>query len=69
MIQRIISGDHTFMKKTALPLIWKSGVKRVRVKEFLDNIMDIIFDATDEQFNKFDESIKKINGTYSIEKF
>tara|TARA_Y100000034_G_C6741001_1_gene328806 strand:+ start:376 stop:585 length:210 start_codon:yes stop_codon:yes gene_type:complete len=69
MKQRIISGNHTFMKKTALPLIWKTGVKKVRVKEFLDTVMDIIFDSTDEQFNKFDESIKKIDGEYSLEKF
>jgi len=69
MKKRIITGDHEFMKKKALPRIWRAGVKKVRVKEHMNIIMDILFDATDEQFNKFDKSIKRIGGEYSIVKF
>jgi len=69
MKQRIITGEYEFMKKKALPRIWKSGVKKVRVKEHAKLIMDIIFEPTDEQFNKFDKSIKRIDGEYSIVKF
>ena len=69
MKKRIITGDHEFMKKKALPRIWRAGVKKVRVKEYINVIMDIIFYATDEQFNKFDKSIKRIGGEYSIVKF
>jgi|TARA_Y100000310_G_C19949599_1_gene476219 hypothetical protein len=69
MIKRIITGDYEFMKKKALPRIWRTGVKKVRVKQYMHTIMDIHFDATDEQFTKFDKSIKRIDGKYSIEKF
>ena len=69
MKQRIISGDYEFIKKKALPRIWRSGVKKVRVKEHMNIIMDVHFDATDEQFNKFDKAIKRIDGKYTLEKF
>ena len=68
MKQRVITGEREFMKKKALPRIWKTGIKKVIIKEFNEVTVDIIFDATDEQFNKFDKSIKKIDGEYSLEK-
>tara|TARA_Y100000310_G_C20615810_1_gene780554 strand:- start:610 stop:948 length:339 start_codon:yes stop_codon:yes gene_type:complete len=54
--EHTFSGNPKFMKKTILPLLRKAGIGKLKVKAYGDTLLDVYFDADDEQFN----NIKKL---------